>query len=313
MPGSASRLSPLDLTFVVLAVLIWGLGFAPTKWVLGDFTPFQLGTARFLLAAFPLVLFLPRPNIPVKWLFLYGFTQGVGQFGMLFFALKVGMSAGLASVLMQTQIFITALLGATLLGESIAHSLKIGMTIAGIGLLCFAANILLDKGLGSITATGFTLTMVAATMWACSNIVVKKLQATGLAHSALSMIAWSSLISGIVFGLISLLFDAPSVRWNWLHASATAWLSVLYLGWLASALAYWLWTVLLTRHPASRVAPFSLGVPVVGLVAGILMLDEQVTTLQWVGSGLVMSALVFVVFSSRFSFERMERRYGSKD
>ena len=309
MTGSPSRLSNRDLLSALLVIVLWGLNFVPTKYALSDFTPFQLGAARFLLAAFPLVFLVPRPQVPVKWLFLYAGTQGVGQFGLLFFALEWGMTASLASVLMQTQIFFTALMGALVLGESIPASLKFGMAIAGAGLACFVVNLTTDSGLSGVTAASFLVTLAAATMWACSNIVVKSVQATGEPHSPLALICWSCLISGLAFAAIGWLFDDPAVRWTWLDAGLGSWVSVLYLGGIANGVAFWLWTVLLTRHPASRVAPFSLGIPVVGMLAGIFLLGEEVTRLQWIGSLLVMSALVFVMLSSRRYLERMRQRY----
>ncbi|WP_460854209.1 EamA family transporter [Pseudomaricurvus hydrocarbonicus] len=309
MSEKSAHLSPVELVAAMLVILLWGLNFVPMKFALLDFTPFQMGAARFLLAAFPLFLFVARPSIPMKWLLLYGFAQGLGQFSFLFFALKFGMSAALASVLMQTQVFFTALMGATLLGEPISRPLTVGMMVAAAGLACFVLNLFTDQGLGTVTELGFLLTLMAALMWSSANIIVKKMQASSEGYSALSLVAWSSLISGVGFVLISIVFDDHDAHDNWLQASATGWLSLLYLGWAASGLAYWLWTLLLTRHLASRVAPFSLGVPVVGLLAGIWVLDEQMTTMQWVGSALVMFALVVVVMGSRYSIERMTRRY----
>lgn len=309
MIESPTSLTARDLSLAILVVLIWGLGFVPTKYALNDFTPFQLGAARFLLLAFPLILFIPRPGIPPYWLVLYGFTQGVGQFSLLFFALKAGMTAALASVLMQTQIFITAVLAMTILGETISRSLKLGMGIASLGLICFALNVSALTGLSTITAPSLILTLMAAYMWASSNIIVKKIQKTGLVYSPLSLVVWSSLVSGMSFVVISLQFDSQSVRWNWLNASVESWISVLYLGWIASGLAYCLWTVLLTRYPASSVAPFSLGIPVIGLLAGIIVLNEQVTAVQWLGSILVISALVFVILNSLRSYRRLSEKY----
>lgn len=313
MTDSHAQLSGKELIAALMVIFFWGLNFVPMKFALGEFTPFQMGAARFMLAAFPLVFLVPRPKTPAKWLLLYGLTQGIGQFGFLFFALQQGMSAALASVLMQTQIFFTALMGVAFIGESISRALKIGMAIAGVGLGCFALNIFSGEGTGSVTTASFFLTLIAASMWASANITVKKIQACNKGDSPLTLVAWSCIVAGTGFVSMSLLLDERSAHQNWLHASMTTWLSLLYLGWIASGLAYWLWTLLLTRHPASRIAPFSLGVPVVGLLAGIFVLNEQVTPLQWVGSALVMSALIVVVLSSRLSLARMTRRYSGKD
>lgn len=309
MSAVPSRLSPQELLAALLVILLWGLNFVPMKFALLEFTPFQVGAARFFLAAFPLVLFIARPAVPLKWLLLFVLTQGVGQFAFLFFALKLGMTAALASVLMQTQVFFTALMGVLLLGESISGALKAGMTIAAVGLSLFVINLLISSDVESVTGIGFLLTLSAAMMWSASNIIVKRMQVPGSSYSPLSLVAWGGLLSALGFILISLLVDGVAAQQNWLHGSLTGWISLLYLGWAASGLAYWLWTLLLTRHPASRVAPFSLGVPVVGLLAGIFILGEQLSQLQWLGSALVMSALVVVVSAAQYSARKIARRY----
>ncbi len=314
MSGPSGQMTNRDLLAVLLVILLWGMNFVPTKFALHDFTPFQLGAGRFLLAAFPLILFVPRLKIPFAWLLFYALTQGVGQFGFLFVALNIGMSAAMASVLMQTQIFFTALFGVLLLGEIIPRPLKWGMVVAAAGLICFAWNVISSSvaeagSVASVSWAGFLLTLLAASMWASSNVVVKKLQVDQIAYTPLSLIAWSSLISGLVFAVIAWVFDDPAVRWHWLNASAVGWVSLLYAGWGAGVVAFWLWTVLLMRYPASRVAPYSLGIPLVGLLAGIFILHEQVTPLQWLGSALVMSALILVVGGSLFSVQRLRRLY----
>jgi O-acetylserine/cysteine efflux transporter len=79
----------------------------------------------------------------------------------------------------------------------------------------------------------------------------------------------------------------------------TSWLAVAYLGWIATIWAYAMWTGLLQRHPANRVAPFSLGVPVVGLTAGMLVLNETITAWQWAGIAFVVAALVCVILGQQ--------------
>jgi O-acetylserine/cysteine efflux transporter len=102
------RLTGRDLLALSVVVTLWGLNFVVMKFALRDFTPFQLGAARYVFAVLPLMLFIKPPPIARQWLLMYGVFQGVGQFGLLFFALKIGMTAALASVLLQTQIFFTA-------------------------------------------------------------------------------------------------------------------------------------------------------------------------------------------------------------
>lgn len=298
--GTAAPLAGVDLASALGVVLIWGLNFVAMKVSLHDFTPFQLGAARYLLAAFPLVFFIKRPQLPARWLVYYGLAQGVGQFGLLFTALQAGMTAALASVVMQTQVFFTALLGMALLHERIAGPLRAGLALAALGLGCFAINYVAGSG-GATTALGLALNLGAAAMWASSNIIARKAQQAHPHFDPLQFVVWSSLVPIVPFMLMSWLFDPPATRWQWMHASAGSWAGAAYLAWLATVLAYAMWTGLFKRHPANRVAPFSLGVPIVGLAAGMGLLGEQISGWQWAGIGFVVAALLAVMFGGRWA------------
>lgn len=286
-----------DLAAALVVVLVWGVNFVAMKFALRDFTPFQLGAARFLFAALPLMLFIKPPQVPWKWVVLYGLFQGVGQFGILFIALKVGMTAALASVLLQTQVFFTALFGFFLLHERASRPLQLGMVLAALGLSCFGYNYV-SPGAASSSATtvaGLVLTLCAAAMWALSNIVARQVQKVSVNYSPIAFVIWSGAVAIVPFIGLSWAFDAEAVRWQWLQARWSSWLSIAYLGWVATIVGYSLWTGLLKRHPANRVSPFGLGVPVVGLAAGMLVLGEVITPWQWGGIALTVAALACVM------------------
>ena len=297
----SSVLTGRDLAAALAVVILWGVNFVVMKFALRDFSPFQLGAARFVFAVLPLALFIRPPRIHWKWVVLYGLFQGVGQFGILFIALKVGMTAALASVLLQTQVFFTALFGFVLLKERANRPLQAGMVLAALGLGCFALNYLAPAGqggasvAGATTVAGFVLTLCSASMWAMSNIVARRVQQNYADYSPIAFVVWSSSVAILPFIGLSLVFDASAIRWQWLDARASSWLAVAYLGWVATILGYSLWTGLLKRHPANRVAPFSLGVPVVGLTTGMLVLGEAITPWQWAGIVLVVAALACVM------------------
>lgn len=294
---TAGRLTGRDLAAVLVVVVVWGLNFVVMKFALRDFTPLQLGAVRYVFAVLPLILFIKPPPMARKWLLMYGLFQGVGQFGFLFLALKVGMTAALASVLLQTQVFFTALFGFVLLGERASRALQTGMLLAALGLICFLLNYLQPAEVGSSSASlfGLLLTLCAAAMWSASNIVARRVQQLPHDYSPLAFVVWSSSVAIVPFVALSVAFDAPEVRWQWLDARPSSWLAVAYLGWMASILGYTLWTGLLKRHPANKVAPFSLGVPVVGLATGMLVLGEVITPWQWAGIALVVAALACVM------------------
>lgn len=294
-------MSGRDLLASLAVVVIWGLNFVAMKFALHDFTPFQLGAARYVAAVLPLVFLVSRPRLPPKWLVLYGLFQGVGQFGFLFLALQAGMTAALASVLMQTQVFFTAILAFFLLHETPGPALRMGLLLAALAIVCFAMNFVAagPETARAVTVFGFILNLGAAAMWATSNIVVRRLQQTGQAYDAVGLVVWGSLTPILPFMALSAMFDPPGVAWRWMQAGLGSWLAVAYLGWIATVTAYGLWTGLLKRHAANRVAPFSLGVPVVGLSAGMLVLGETVSAWQWAGIVLVIAALACVMFGPR--------------
>jgi O-acetylserine/cysteine efflux transporter len=287
-----------DLAAALGVVLIWGTNFVAMKLALRELTPFQLGAGRYLFAVLPLVLVVARPRLPLKWLLLYGLCQGIGQFGLLFLSLRAGMSAALASVLLQTQVFFTALFGFALLREPVGAALRGALALAALGLACFA----IDGAHGSAklnTFAGFALCLGSAAMWAASNIVVRRAQRATPRFQVVPFIVWSSLVPVVPFVLLSLALDPWATQWDWARVSWTTWASLAYLGWCATILAYTLWTGLLQRHPANRVAPFSLAVPVVGVAAGMLALGDTISRWQWAGIFLLGAALATVVFGRR--------------
>lgn len=291
MSTSIPRFQPIDVSAALAVVLIWGLNFVAMKYALRDFTPFQLGVARYVFAIVPLVFLIPKPLLPSRWILAGGLAQ-LGQFALLFLALREGMTAAVASVLMQTQLFFTTLLGVTLLGEHLAKSGVYALALAAAGLACFSYSAM--QGGSALTAAGLLLNLGAAVMWAISNIVARRAQRAHPDFDAVQYVVWMSLVPIVPFALLAWMMDPAEVRWRWMDAQASSWAAAAFLGWIATIAAYALWTWLLKRHAASRVAPFSLGVPVVGLLAAITLLGETVTYPQWIGSGLVVGALLLV-------------------
>jgi O-acetylserine/cysteine efflux transporter len=283
-------LSRGDLLRALGVVVIWGLNFVVMKVGLQDVGPMLLGALRFALAALPFLLFMKFPNLPWRYVVGYGLAQGLGQFGFLFLGLKLGMTAGMASVVMQTQAFFTLLLAVPVLGERArgAQWLGLGVALAGLVLIATAHG----DGPGQMTLAGFVLTLSAAFMWAVSNLVAR-LANRVTDYDPLPFIVWSSVFPIVPFLLLALWMDGPQLVW--LQVTGLSWRSmlvVLFLAWFATLLAYSLWTRLLKRHPAGRVTPFSLLVPVVGLWAAWVFFGELPLPQQWLGTGLVLFGLV---------------------
>lgn len=291
MSGAAdAALSRGDLLRALAVVVIWGLNFVVMKVGLQGLSPMLLGALRFTLASLPFLLFVRRPALPWRILAAYGLAQGLGQFGFLFWGLQLGMTAGMASVVMQMQAFFTLLMAAPLLGERARSWQWLGLAVALGGLLMI--GMAHGEGPGQMTLVGFVLTACAAFMWAVSNLVVRYANRHG-SYEPLNFIVWTSLFPILPFFALAIGFEG----WEPVHTQLralgwTALLSVAYLALLATLLAYALWTRLLQRHPAGRVTPFSLLVPVVGLAAAWLAFGEVPQPWQWAGTAAVLLGLV---------------------
>ncbi|MBX9960210.1 MAG: EamA family transporter [Burkholderiaceae bacterium] len=290
MSGAAVSWGRGDWLRALAVVVLWGLNFVIMKVGLQGLSPMLLGALRFTLASLPFLLFVSRPSLPWRFLLAYGLAQGLGQFGLLFWGLHLGMTAGMASVVMQMQAFFTLLLALPLLGERARVWQWAGLVLglAGLGAIALAHG----EGPGQMTLIGLLLTAGAAFMWACSNIVVR-LAARHGSYEPFPFIVWTSLVPVLPFWAWALWAEGPQrVGEQLAGLSWGAVASVAYLAWLATLLAYTLWTRLLQRHPAAKVTPFSLLVPVVGLAAAALAFSEIPVFWQWVGTAAVLMGLV---------------------
>lgn len=280
-------MSPKDLLLALVVIVVWGMNFVVIKVGLEEMPPLLLGALRFLLAAFPAILFIKRPQIPLRWLLAYGLTISFGQFAFLFSAMSLGMPAGLASLVLQSQAFFTLLFAVLLLGERLHRANLFGLLVAAAGLLLIGL-----QGDRIMTLAGFALTIGAAVMWALGNIITRKLGKVNL----VGLVVWGSLIPPLPFLALSWLLEGPQAMESALRGlGLNSILVLIYLAFGATILGYGLWSRLLSRYPASQVAPFSLLVPVVGLSSAALLLDEHLSGLQLLGALLVMCGLLLNV------------------
>lgn len=280
-------MSPKDLLLALVVIVVWGMNFVVIKIGLDDIPPMLLGCLRFMLAAFPAILFIKRPQMPLRWLIAYGATISLGQFAFLFSAMHVGMPAGLASLVLQSQAFFTLFFAVLFLGERLRATNLVGLVIAASGLVLIGM-----QGDRSMTLAGFMLTICAASMWAMGNIITRKVGKVNL----VGLVVWGSLIPPIPFFALSWFIEGPQMIESALRGIGLSSIMVLvYLAFGATILGYGLWSRLLSRYPANTVAPFSLLVPVVGLTSAAWLLGEQLDGLQAIGALLVMLGLIINV------------------
>ncbi|EAA1977186.1 O-acetylserine/cysteine exporter [Salmonella enterica subsp. enterica serovar Java] len=293
-------MSRKDGFLALLVVVVWGLNFVVIKVGLHHMPPLLLAGLRFLLVAFPAIFFVARPKVPLTLLLGYGLTISFGQFAFLFCAIKFGMPAGLASLVLQAQAFFTMALGAFVFSERLQRKQLAGIALAIIGVL-----VLIEASLNGqhIAMSGFMLTLAAAFSWACGNIFNKKIMQHSPRPAVMSLVVWSALIPilpFLPFLLSSLLLEgADHITQSLITIDMTTILSLLYLAFVATILGYGIWGALLGRYETWRVAPLSLLVPVVGLASAAVLLGETLTGMQLAGAVLIMAGLYINVFGFR--------------
>lgn len=284
----------IDFFSALIVVIIWGVNFTIIKIGLGEIPPMFLVSLRFLLVVFPGVFFVKKPDIPWKYIISYGLAVGVGQFSCLFYAIHMGMPAGVSSVVLQSQAFFTILLSALYYKEGLRRYQVAGLSIAGLGLYLIASQ----SHYGSpIPILGLVLTLLGAFFWSISNIIVsqisKKAAKEGRSVSMLSLVVWSSLAPPIPMFLLSLAFDSPKVLWeSFRQINGVGIFSIVYLALGATIIGYGLWSKLMASYPSAKVAPLSLLVPVFGLLTSQLVLHERLNPLQWWGCGIIILGLL---------------------
>jgi len=298
----AHPMRPAHLALVLLVILVWGVNFAIIKVGLAGVPPMLLGSLRFILAAFPSLLFLRPPKVPLRLYLAFGLTMSVGQFAFLFSAIHVGMPSGLASLVLQSQSFFTLLLTALWLREKWHANQLAGLLLAAGGLT------LIGSAHGaSMPLLGFLLTIAAAAMWACGNIVSRAVGRYGPMNQ-LAFVVWASLVPPLPMFALSWVMEGPAAISSALqHMSLQSIAAVAYIAWASTLFGYAVWNFLIARYSVNRVAPFTLLVPLVGLTTGWLSFGEELQAIHFIGAALLMVGLIVNLFGASL-FARLNWR-----
>jgi O-acetylserine/cysteine efflux transporter len=285
---SAAALPFRRLLLALLIVTIWGSNFVAIKLALLELPPLLLVALRFIFVSIPAVFFLERPAVPMRRLLVYGFSMFAFQFGFMFLGMKLGVSAGLASLILQFQVFVTLGLAVVFLKETVSFPQIAGALTATAGFVVVG----LHTG-GDITAAGFVCLLLAAISWAIGNFTSKRLGKV----NALALVVWGSLPVAGAMSVASLVFEGPELVVHSLtHLSLTAILSLAYTVYFSTLVAYSFWSWLLARHPATTITPFALLVPVFGMISSALLLGEPLPGWKLVAAAFVIAGLSLTIF-----------------
>jgi O-acetylserine/cysteine efflux transporter len=270
-------------------VAVWGTNFVVIKLSLESFPPFLFAALRYVFALLPLVFFFPKPKVPWWNLCLYGVAVGVGQFGVMYFAIDGRISPGLASLVIQTQVFFTIGFAMFFAKERLRlyQAMAVAVALTGLGIIALHTD-------ANTTFLGLALVVFSGFSWGVANTVSRR---TG-SINMFSYVIWASAFSIPPLLFISLVFEGgwKQMSTSIVSAPIGAWAGVLWQSWANTLFGYAAWGWLLSKHSAAVVAPAPLLVPIFGMGASAIFLSESLPLWKILAAGLVIVGLVINLF-----------------
>ena len=288
----------------LLVVVIWGANFVVMKIGLGVLPPLFFSFLRFLCSAVPLVLFLKRPAVPWRLLWSYALAQFSFQYAFLLVGMKLGLSPGLSSVVIQLQPFFTMALAIPMLGEAPRRAQIAGALVAFAGMVVVALNV--DS---RATFIGFLMVATAALCWGFGNIFTKRIAVVardgGVRIDPLQIVAWGSLLAAGPLLVASLVLEGPATIVASLNrVTPTIVAAVLVNAYAANVFGFGAWSLLMRHYAASTVSTFALLVPIVGLASAALFDGEAPHAWTLLAGALVVSGLAINQWATRRALPR---------
>lgn len=262
---------------------------------LADVPPLVFVALRFLLVIVPAIFFIRPPAIGWRNILAIGAFLSLGQFALLYLALALGMPAGLASLLLQTQVVLSVIVSAIVLRERPTRRQLVGIIVGMVGL-----TVVVVGHSAAAPWLPLVVTMLAALAWAIGNVLSRRAKAA----SGLSLVVWSGLVVPIPSLALALIVDTPAVVIDSIvNISLVAILSTIYTAVAASLIGYGIWNSLLARYPTSSVVPFTLLIPIIGILAAWVVQGEEPTASELVGGAIMLAGLATAVIT-RVPFTR---------
>jgi len=289
------HLRPLHVALAFLIVAVWGTNFVVIKAGLRELPPFLFAALRFLACAVPFALFVPRPRVAWRWLALYGVILGAGQFGLLFYAMRADISPGMASLVIQVQVFFTIGLSMWLFHERARPVTWVGTLLAAAGLGVIAWH--LDA---TITAKGVAIVICAALAWAAANVIVKRVVRESGPINMVAFMVWSSIFAVPPLAALSIALEGWEVAVHAVTgASPGAWGAVAWQAVGNTLFGYAAWSWLLTRYDAAVIAPYALLIPIFGMGSSALLLGEALPAWKLAAAAMVLGGITLITFLGR--------------
>lgn len=284
-------MSNRDLLIAVLVMAVWGINFSVIKLGVGEADPILVTALRFTFATLPAIFFVKRPDVKWVYLFSYGLVFSVGVWGMATWSIDAGLSAGMASVLLQLNVFIAVFLGYLFLNEPLSKAKLVGCLLAISGLV-----LSLSVTDGTVSLPGVILILIAASCWSVASIIIKK----AVTKEVFAFTVWAMIFAPVPLFLVAFYRSGAEQVLNTLQTwNSLLAFSILFQAYPVTLLGYWIWNRILSKYPLSTVAPITLLVPIFGLLGGVVFYQEQIESIKIVSCVLIIFGLMVGLIPSR--------------
>jgi len=290
-------LKNLDLAIIIFVITVWGGNFIAMKMGAMEIPPFFLLGMRLLVASLALVWFIKSPRGMLLPLIAISFTMCILHFGLALVGLQ-HVGAGIGALGMQAAVPFAALLAWLFYREAFGWLRVFGVMVAFFGLKTI-------YGIPSLAEhTNFFLLMIISSLcFAIATIQIKNLSTKDF----LSINAWISIFGTPMAFLVSAIVEDQQLQ-SLNSAEASVFLSILYMGLVASVFGQGLWYRMLPIYKTNQLMPFTLLVPIIGLALGVLILDEVLTWQLALGGMITVTGVAIIIREPKKNNNLADRR-----
>ena len=292
MPKQLERYAP------ALFVFLWSTGFIGAKYIVPYAEPFTFLTIRYVLAAailFAIAYALKQPLKLNREQFRASFAVGmllhVIYIGGVFYAVSLGVSAGISAVIVSIQPVLVSLLAVPLLGERLRWVQVVGLFlgVAGIALLLLP-KVFQGDYTASTSLVGIFICVIALLGTSGGYLVQKKM---GSDIPFLSGTGAQYAVSAIAFAVLSFATEEQIIEWVPAFLFGLAWI-VLMLSIASIVLLYGM----LRTGSASKVSSLYYLVPPVAAIQAYFLFGEVIGFVGIIGMALAAIGVVLVMRQS---------------
>ena len=279
-----------DTLIASLVPIFLGFGFVIAKPAMEHFPPILLMGLRFTFAASILIWWFPIPRGYLKQIFIASLIANTLQYSVTYTGLNL-IDASAAVLLVQTEVPFGVLFAYFMLKEKPTIRSLIGITIAFVGVYILTGSPNLEGKF-----LGIFLTILGSAIWALGQVLVKPLSKK---IAPLTLVAWLAIFSGPILIFLSAILDGNTVNYI-KSANFNSWAIAFYLGFFMQPVTYGCFYYVLKNNPLYKVLPIvTMGIPLTGLLAAILLLGEKPTTELYLGGFTILIGVILIVYTKQ--------------